>query len=140
MQRARDRGLYSASQVVADVINCVTGAVGIASAAVVITVLNPALLGLLLVAELQERQDQRYPGRPLGMQGRCRAGMAGKARRHAADPPQVPGRVRIGCRERGAGGAARLQRRPGAAMAHDRRPGRCQPAEPGVGAMPGRPR
>jgi hypothetical protein len=33
MLRARDRGLYSASQVVADVINCVTGAVGIASAA-----------------------------------------------------------------------------------------------------------
>ena len=52
MQRARDRGLYSASQVVADVINCVTGAVGIASAAVVITVLNPVLLGLLVVAEL----------------------------------------------------------------------------------------
>ena len=36
----------------ADVINCVTGAVGIASAAVVITVLNPVLLGLLVVAEL----------------------------------------------------------------------------------------
>jgi ATP-binding cassette subfamily B protein/ATP-binding cassette subfamily C protein len=52
MLRARDRGLYSAPQVVADVINCVTGAVGIVSAAVVITVLQPALLGLLLVAEL----------------------------------------------------------------------------------------
>jgi ATP-binding cassette subfamily B protein len=52
MQRARDRGLYAAPQVVADVINCVTGAVGIASAAVVITVLHPALLGLLVAAEL----------------------------------------------------------------------------------------
>ena len=52
MLRARDRGLYSAPQVVADVINCVTGAVGIISAAVVITVLHPALLGLLVVAEL----------------------------------------------------------------------------------------
>src|SRR6266700_1297439 len=46
MLRARDRGLYSAPQVVADVINCVTGAVGIASAAAVITVLHPVLLGL----------------------------------------------------------------------------------------------
>ena len=33
MQRARDRGLYSASQVVTNVLDCVTGAAGIASAA-----------------------------------------------------------------------------------------------------------
>ena len=33
MQRARDRGLYSATQVVSDVINCLTAAVGIVSAA-----------------------------------------------------------------------------------------------------------
>ncbi len=52
MLRARDRGLYAAPRVVSDVINCVTGAVGITSAAVVITVLQPVLLGLLLVAEL----------------------------------------------------------------------------------------
>ncbi|HLX48026.1 MAG TPA: ABC transporter ATP-binding protein [Streptosporangiaceae bacterium] len=52
MRRARDRGLYSAPQVVADVINCVTGAVGIISAAVVLTVLQPLLLGLLVLAEL----------------------------------------------------------------------------------------
>jgi ATP-binding cassette subfamily B protein/ATP-binding cassette subfamily C protein len=52
MQRARDRGCFAAAQVVADVINCVTGTVGIVSAAVVIAVLNPILLGLLLLAEL----------------------------------------------------------------------------------------
>jgi ATP-binding cassette subfamily B protein len=52
MLRARDRGLYSAPQVLADVINCVTGAVGIVSAAVVIAVLQPVLLGLLVIAEL----------------------------------------------------------------------------------------
>jgi ATP-binding cassette subfamily B protein len=52
MLRARDRGLYSAPQVVAYVINCMTGAVGIASAAAVITVLQPVLLGLLVIAEL----------------------------------------------------------------------------------------
>jgi len=52
MLRARDRGLYSAPQVLADVINCVTGAVGIVSAAVVITLLQPVLLGLLVIAEL----------------------------------------------------------------------------------------
>ncbi|MEP7024812.1 MAG: ABC transporter ATP-binding protein, partial [Actinomycetota bacterium] len=52
MLRARDRGLYSATQVVTDVINCLTGAVGIVSAAVVITLLHPALLVLLVVAEL----------------------------------------------------------------------------------------
>jgi ATP-binding cassette, subfamily B, bacterial len=52
MLRARDRGLYSASQVVETVLNCLTGAVGIASAAVVVGVLNPILLALLVAAEL----------------------------------------------------------------------------------------
>ena len=52
MRRARDRGLYSAPQVVATVINCVTGITGIASAAVVVALLHPVLLALLLVAEL----------------------------------------------------------------------------------------
>jgi ATP-binding cassette subfamily B protein len=52
MQRARDRGMYAATQVVWDVINCLTGAVGIVSAAVVITLLHPVLLALLVVAEL----------------------------------------------------------------------------------------
>jgi ATP-binding cassette subfamily B protein/ATP-binding cassette subfamily C protein len=52
MQRARDRGLYSAPQVVTDVINCVTGLSGIIAAAVVLTLLSPVLLGLLLLAEL----------------------------------------------------------------------------------------
>jgi ATP-binding cassette, subfamily B, bacterial len=52
MQRARDRGLYSAPQVVASVLDCVTGAAGIASAAFVVAVLQPILLVLLLLAEL----------------------------------------------------------------------------------------
>jgi ATP-binding cassette, subfamily B, bacterial len=52
MLRARDRGLYAASQVVSTVIDCLTGAVGIVSAAVVVGVLNPILLALLVVAEL----------------------------------------------------------------------------------------
>jgi len=52
MIRARDRGLYSAPQVVADVINCVTGLTGIVSAAAVVGVLHPLLLVLLLIAEL----------------------------------------------------------------------------------------
>jgi ATP-binding cassette subfamily B protein/ATP-binding cassette subfamily C protein len=52
MQRARDRGLYSAPQVVTNVLDCVTGAAGIASAALVVAVLQPILLVLLLVAEL----------------------------------------------------------------------------------------
>ena len=52
MKRARDRGVMSAPMVVSDVINCVTGAVGIVSAAVVLTVLQPILLGLLILAEL----------------------------------------------------------------------------------------
>jgi ATP-binding cassette, subfamily B, bacterial len=52
MQRARDRGLYAASQVVASVFDCVTGAAGIVSAAAVVAVLQPILVGLLLLAEL----------------------------------------------------------------------------------------
>ena len=52
MQRARDRGLYSASQVVTNVLDCVTGAVGIVATALVVAVLQPVLLVLLLLAEL----------------------------------------------------------------------------------------
>jgi ATP-binding cassette subfamily B protein/ATP-binding cassette subfamily C protein len=52
MQRANDRGLYAATQVVSNAINCVTGAAGIASAAFVVAVLQPVLLVLLLLAEL----------------------------------------------------------------------------------------
>jgi ATP-binding cassette subfamily B protein/ATP-binding cassette subfamily C protein len=52
MQRARDRGISSATQVVDDVINCLTGLTGLASAAVVVGVLQPALLVLLLAAQL----------------------------------------------------------------------------------------
>ena len=52
MQRARDRGLYSAPQVVTNVLDCVTGVAGIVSAALVVAVLQPVLLVLLLLAEL----------------------------------------------------------------------------------------
>ena len=52
MQRARDRGLYSAPQVVTNVLDCVTGVAGIVSAAFVVAVLQPVLLVLLLLAEL----------------------------------------------------------------------------------------
>jgi ATP-binding cassette subfamily B protein len=52
MQRARDRGLYSAAQVVNNVINCMTAFVGIAAAATVVGVLNPILLAVLLAAQL----------------------------------------------------------------------------------------
>jgi len=52
MKRARDRGLFSAPQVVTDVVNCVTGLTGIVSAAVVVAVLHPILLLLLLLAEV----------------------------------------------------------------------------------------
>ncbi|HWF80349.1 MAG TPA: ABC transporter ATP-binding protein [Streptosporangiaceae bacterium] len=52
MQRANDRGLYSAPQVVTDVINCITGMTGLMSAAVVVGVLNPVLLVLLVLAEV----------------------------------------------------------------------------------------
>jgi ATP-binding cassette, subfamily B, bacterial len=54
MQRARDRGVYSAPQVVTNVLDCVTGAAGIVSAALVVAVLQPVLLALLLLAELPE--------------------------------------------------------------------------------------
>lgn len=54
MQRARDRGVYSASQVVNNVINCLTAFAGIAAAATVVGVLNPILLAVLLVAQLPE--------------------------------------------------------------------------------------
>jgi ATP-binding cassette, subfamily B, bacterial len=52
LERARDRGFYSATQIVSDVINCLTGAVGIVSAAVVVGLLHPLLLVLLILAEL----------------------------------------------------------------------------------------
>jgi ATP-binding cassette, subfamily B, bacterial len=52
MQRARDRGLYSAPQVMTNVLDCVTGVAGIVSAALVVAVLQPVLLVLLLLAEL----------------------------------------------------------------------------------------
>jgi ATP-binding cassette subfamily B protein len=52
MLRARDRGLFSASQVVSNVLNCVTGAAGIVSAAAVVGFLQPILLALLILAEL----------------------------------------------------------------------------------------
>ncbi len=52
MQRARDRGLYAAPQVLTNVLNCVTGVAGIVSAALVVAVLQPALLVLLLLAEV----------------------------------------------------------------------------------------
>ena len=52
MERARDRGLFSAAQVVGQVIDCVTGLVGIAAAAIVVVVLQPILLALLILAEL----------------------------------------------------------------------------------------
>jgi ATP-binding cassette subfamily B protein/ATP-binding cassette subfamily C protein len=52
MQRASDRGSYAASQVVTNVLDCVTGVAGIVSAALVVAVLQPILLVLLLLAEL----------------------------------------------------------------------------------------
>ena len=52
MLRARDRGVLSAARVVETVLDCLTGAVGIASAAVVVSVLNPVLLAVLVAAEL----------------------------------------------------------------------------------------
>jgi len=48
MQRARDRGMFTASDVANDVIGCLTGITGIASAAVVIGVLQPLLLAAQL--------------------------------------------------------------------------------------------
>ncbi len=52
MQRARDRGLYSASALVNDMINFITAFAGLASAAVVVGVLQPILLVVLLLAQL----------------------------------------------------------------------------------------
>jgi ATP-binding cassette subfamily B protein len=52
MLRARDRGLFSAARVVETVLDCLTGATGILSAAVVVSVLHPVLLVLLIIAEL----------------------------------------------------------------------------------------
>jgi ATP-binding cassette subfamily B protein/ATP-binding cassette subfamily C protein len=52
MKRARDRGTYSASALVNDVINFVTAFAGLASAAVVVGVLQPILLAVLLLAQL----------------------------------------------------------------------------------------
>jgi ATP-binding cassette, subfamily B, bacterial len=52
MQRARDRGLFAAPQVVSSVLDCVTGVAGIVSTALVVAVLQPVLLVLLLLAEL----------------------------------------------------------------------------------------
>jgi ATP-binding cassette subfamily B protein/ATP-binding cassette subfamily C protein len=52
LQRARDRGTYSASALVNDVINFVTAFAGLASAAVVVGVLQPILLAVLLLAQL----------------------------------------------------------------------------------------
>jgi ATP-binding cassette subfamily B protein len=52
MQRARDRGVNSASALVNDVINFITAFAGLASAAVVVGVLQPVLLVVLLLAQL----------------------------------------------------------------------------------------
>ena len=52
LERARDRGLYSASQVVNNVINCLTAFAQIAAAAAVVGVLHPILLAVLLLAQL----------------------------------------------------------------------------------------
>jgi len=52
LQRARDRGMWSASALVNDVINFLTAFAGLASAAVVVGVLQPILLAVLLLAQL----------------------------------------------------------------------------------------
>jgi ATP-binding cassette subfamily B protein/ATP-binding cassette subfamily C protein len=52
LQRARDRGTYSASALVNDVINFITAFAGLASAAVVVGVLQPILLAVLLLAQV----------------------------------------------------------------------------------------
>jgi ATP-binding cassette, subfamily B, bacterial len=52
LQRARDRGVWSASALVNDVINFVTAFAGLASAAVVVGLLQPILLAVLLFAQL----------------------------------------------------------------------------------------
>ena len=52
MLRARDRGTFAANRVVTTVLDCVTAAVGIIAAALVVAVLQPVLLALLVLAEL----------------------------------------------------------------------------------------
>jgi ATP-binding cassette, subfamily B, bacterial len=52
MQRARDRGVFAASQVVSNTLNCLTAATGIIAAAVVVAVLQPILLALLILAQM----------------------------------------------------------------------------------------
>jgi ATP-binding cassette, subfamily B, bacterial len=52
MLRARDRGTFAATRVVSGVLDCVTGAAGVVSAAIVVGLLHPLLLALLIVAEL----------------------------------------------------------------------------------------
>ena len=52
MERAQTRGLMSASQLVNNVINCVTAFAGLGSAAVVVGVLSPILLLVVLLAQL----------------------------------------------------------------------------------------
>jgi ATP-binding cassette subfamily B protein/ATP-binding cassette subfamily C protein len=52
MERAQTRGLISASQLVNNVINCVTAFAGLGSAAVVVGVLSPILLLVVLLAQL----------------------------------------------------------------------------------------
>jgi len=52
LERARTRGVFAASQVVNNVINFVTAFAGLASAAVVVGVLDPLLLVVLLLAQL----------------------------------------------------------------------------------------
>lgn len=52
MERARDRGLYAASQVVSSVTDWMTALAGMTGSAVVVGVLNPLLLLVLLGAQL----------------------------------------------------------------------------------------
>src|SRR5580692_11996553 len=52
IQRARDRGVSSATALVNDMINFITAFAGLASAAVVVGVLQPVLLAVLLLAQL----------------------------------------------------------------------------------------
>jgi ATP-binding cassette subfamily B protein/ATP-binding cassette subfamily C protein len=52
MRRASERGLYSAAQVVNNVINWLTAFTSMAAAVVVVGVLNPILLAVLLLAQL----------------------------------------------------------------------------------------
>jgi ATP-binding cassette subfamily B protein/ATP-binding cassette subfamily C protein len=54
MQRARERGVDSASMLVNDVINVLTAFAGLASAAVVVGLLQPVLLAVLLLAQLPD--------------------------------------------------------------------------------------